>query len=106
MATWFSRIPAVRDNLHASTAQMSVLLLGLAVGSIAGADPGAQIISRMGTRRGLFVALSILGGGLCLTGLTTDRFAGVGAVRGALAILGFGNGSTEVLMNVEGAGAE
>ena len=60
----------------------------------------------MGTRRGLFVALSILGGGLCLTGLTTDRFAGVGAVRGALAILGFGNGSTEVLMNVECAGAE
>ena len=85
---------------------MSVLLLGLAVGSIAGAEPGAQVHQPMGTRRGLFVALSILGVGLCLAGLPTDRFAGVGAARGALVILGFGNGSTEVLMNVECAGAE
>jgi hypothetical protein len=38
-AAWFSRIPAVRDDLYASTGQISVLLLAPVGWSDRGADP-------------------------------------------------------------------
>jgi predicted MFS family arabinose efflux permease len=106
LASWFSRVASVRDDLHASTAQMSVLLLGLSVGSIAGLTLAPTIITRRGTRQGLFASLGATAGGLLLTGLATDARPSLVAGCGALGIFGFANGSTDVLMNVEGARAE
>ena len=106
LASWFSRLPSVRDGLHASTAQMSTLLLGLSVGSIAGLGLAPAIITRWGTRCGLFGSLGTTAVGLLLTGMGTDAFPSLAAGCAALAILGFANGSTDVLMNVEGAHAE
>ena len=52
------------------------------------------------------MTLSVLSVGLCLTGFITECFASMAASCGALAIFGFGNDSTDVLMNDEGAQAE
>ena len=106
LSTWFSRVPAVRDNLHASTAQMSILLLGMSVGSIAGLSLAPTIIARWDTRRGLFMSLGLTALGLLLTGVATDTYPSLAGGCAALAIFGFANGSTDVLMNVEGTRAE
>jgi predicted MFS family arabinose efflux permease len=106
LATWLSRVPTIRDNLEASTAQMSVLLLGLSVGSIAGLSLAPTMITRLGTRNGLFLSIGVAAVGLLLTGLTTDAWPALAAGCVALAVFGFANGSTDVLMNVEGAHAE
>jgi predicted MFS family arabinose efflux permease len=106
LATWFSRVPAVRDNLHASTAQMSILLLGLSVGSIAGLSLAPTIITRWGTRRGLFMSMGSTALGLLLMAFATDAYPSLAGGCVALAVFGFANGSTDVFMNVEGARAE
>ena len=106
LSTWFSRVPAVRDNLHASTAQMSILLLGLSVGSIAGLSLAPTMIARWDTRGGLFMSLGLTALGLLLTGVATDTYPSLAGGCAALAVFGFANGSTDVLMNVEGTRAE
>ena len=106
LSTWFSRIPTIRDNLHATTMQMAVLLLGLSVGSFTGLALAPRMIGRWGTRRGLAVTLSATALGLLLVAITTDWSASFTGGCAALILVGAGNGSTDVLMNVEGARAE
>lgn len=36
MASWVTRTPAIRDRLHASTAEMGMVLFGLSLGSMGG----------------------------------------------------------------------
>ena len=85
---------------------MSILLLGLSVGSIAGLSLAPTIIARWDTRRGLFMSLGLTALGLLLTGVATDTYPSLAGGCAALAVFGFANGSTDVLMNVEGTRAE
>lgn len=59
-AAWFSRIPAVRDMLQASTAEVALLLLSLSVGSLAGIAAASRIAASVSTKRALAVTLSVL----------------------------------------------
>jgi len=86
LATFFSRLPTARDNLEASTAQMSILLLRLSVGSIAGLSLAPGMITRWGTRRGLYFSLGTTAAGLTLAGLATDSYASLPAGCAALAV--------------------
>lgn len=105
-AAWFSRIPDARDVLHASTAEVSVLLLSLSVGSIAGIVTASRIAAAVGAKLGLSVTLSVLSLGLCGTGFAVDGVRSLMLSCGTLALFGFGCASTDVLMNVEGARAQ
>ncbi|MDO8150614.1 MFS transporter [Isoptericola sp. b408] len=105
MATWASRIPAVRDGLDFSEAQMGVLLLTASLGSICALPLSGMITSRLGAARTVlgFAVLSAVG--FTLATLAID--AGLPwLVRVGLFVAGTGMGVWDAAMNLEGAVVE
>jgi fucose permease len=103
IASWMARMPSVKDALHISTADVGVLILGLAVGSISGLLASSHLIERFGAR--LVMAVCLVVGPLGLTA------AGVGVTLGqqfwvvfaGLAVFGCGLAIADVAMNLSGA---
>lgn len=106
IATWLGRIPSVRDSLGASTFEMGLLVLGMAVGSIGGLTFAGHIVAKLGARRGVQVAALCLTAGMVFAGLAVTLGWGFAAIWIALIAFGFGNGLCDVSMNVSGAAAE
>ncbi len=106
IATWLGRIPSVRDSLGASTLEMGLLVLGMAVGSIGGLTFAGHIVAKLGARRGVQVAAVCLLVGMVAAGVAVTLGWGFAAIWVALIAFGFGNGLVDVSMNVSGAAAE
>lgn len=106
IATWLGRIPSVRDSLGATTFEMGLLVLGMAVGSIGGLTFAGHIVSKVGARRGVQVASVCLAVGLVFAGFAVTYGWGFAAIWVGLIAFGFGNGLVDVSMNVSGAAAE
>jgi len=106
IATWLGRIPSVRDSLGASTFEMGLLVLGMAVGSIGGLTFAGHIVAKLGARRGVQVAAVCLTAGMVFAGFAVTLGWGFAAIWIALIAFGFGNGLCDVSMNVSGAAAE
>jgi MFS family permease len=106
IATWLGRIPSVRDSLGASTFEMGLLVLGMAVGSIGGLTFAGHIVAKLGARRGVQVAAVCLAVGMVAAGFAVTLGWGFAAIWIALIAFGFGNGLLDVSMNVSGAAAE
>ena len=106
IATWLGRIPSVRDSLGASTFEMGLLVLGMAVGSIGGLTFAGHIVAKLGARRGVQVAAACLAVGMVFAGVAVTLGWGFAAIWIALIAFGFGNGLCDVSMNVSGAAAE
>ncbi|MEV8339145.1 MFS transporter [Leucobacter sp. NPDC077196] len=103
--SWLGRIPALRDHLGASTLEMSWLGLSLALGSLTGLVFSGRTVSWLGPRRTL--AVGIAGQTLMLPAAATLFWidATVPAII-CLVIYGLTFGTSDVAMNVSGAGAE
>jgi MFS family permease len=102
MASWASRLPAIRDDLHLSTGHLGLILLAMSGGSIAMLPWAGSLVRAFGPARTVLVA-----SGLALTGVTLIGLAGRLWVLGVgLALTGAGVGAWDVAMNVEGAEAE
>ncbi|MHA3723851.1 MFS transporter [Leucobacter sp. HY1910] len=103
--SWLSRLPALRDHLGASTFEMSLIGLTLALGSVTGLVLSGRTVSRFGARRVLaaFVVTQTvmlpLAATLFWLGLVVPAII-------ALAVFGFTFATSDVAMNVSGAGAE
>ncbi len=103
MATWVSRVPAIRDTFHASPLQMAGIVLSIAVGSIIGLTASSHIVAAFGSRRVILITIPV--------GLLGLVLAGVGATVGptlwltiaGLALFGFITGMCDVAMNFNGA---
>lgn len=106
IATWLGRIPSVRDSLGASTFEMGLLVLGMAVGSIGGLTFAGHIVAKLGARRGIQIAAACLALGMVFAGIAVTLGWGFAAIWIALIAFGFGNGLCDVSMNVSGAAAE
>src|SRR4051812_39560110 len=105
MASWISRIPAVRSTLDLSPGQLGLLLLCPAVGSAVALPTAGHVVLRLGARGALRVFSVLCAGGVMVAG------AGVSARLPLLAAFGlflFGLGTSlwDVAMNVEGAAVE
>lgn len=105
LASWVTRTPAIRDSLSATTAEMGLLLFGVSVGSMSGILSSTPLVRRFGTRTVILGGLSLLISGVLLVAV------GAGTSIGPLVFLGltgfgFGIGSAEVAINVEGAEVE
>lgn len=105
-AAWFSRMPAVRDDLGASLQVMGLVVLCGAVGSILGLALAPLLLSRVGARRSiaititlLFVAFTVAAVGAGMLGLTWLTALGMLA-------WGLGVGATDVVVNIEAAAVE
>jgi fucose permease len=104
-ASWISRIPATRDTLSLSAAELGLLLLCVAVGSTVALPATGPVVHRIGPARGVLagaavgsIGLLLLGAGL---GLASVPLCGAG-----LALVGVGVGGWDVAMNIEGAAVE
>lgn len=100
IATWITQTPVIRDAIHASLAEMGMVLFGLSMGAMSGVLASGHIIRWRGTRftarNGmLMVTLSLL-----VMALGTV-LGSQPAVAAGLFMFGFGMGSAEIAINMD-----
>ncbi|MGN7979083.1 MFS transporter [Microbacterium sp. 22195] len=106
VATWASRVPDIAASLGIDRAQIGLLLLGMGISSIVGISTGPLVMARTGARLGMLVMMLSFGAGVCLIGLGADLFGSVPLVVLGMVLFGYGNGSVDVMMNVEATAIE
>jgi fucose permease len=104
-ATLASRVPDLRESLDLSNGALGSLLLSVAVGAMVGMPASGHLIERWGA--GAVVRLGALLdlGGLALAGVAATGGLVPAAATG-LFCYGFGAGTWDVAMNVDGAAVE
>jgi MFS family permease len=105
-ASWVARVPAVRDGLGLRLDEVGIVIFGLSAGSVIGLIAATGILARFGARHAMVISIGISTLGLVAVGVGTNLAASAVFVFAGLALLGFGMGSVDVMMNVEGAAAE
>lgn len=103
-ASWASRIPQVRDRLQLSPADLGLVLLAIAGGSLVALPLAGTIVHRLDSRRTVAGMSVLLAAGLATVAI--GYLTGVVPVLIGLFVLGFGNGAWDVAMNVQGATVE
>ena len=106
LASWVSRLPAVRDELGASTLDMGVLIFGLSFGSILGLLGSSHIIARIGARTTLRWGFTIAPIGLAIAGVAATVSPNFVVIFIGLAVFGASFSMSDVAMNVSGAANE
>ncbi len=104
-AGWLARAPAVRDGLDLSAAGFGLLLLCLSAAAISAIPLAGPLVQRVGPARAVLIgSMSMVVG---LAGLATGTLIGSVPLAGAgLVLMGMGNSTWDVAMNVEGADVE
>ncbi|MBK0869096.1 MFS transporter [Saccharopolyspora sp. HNM0986] len=105
LASWVTRTPAIRESLHASTAQMGLVLFGLSAGSMTGILSAGALVRRFGTKAVITGGAALVVTGLAALGGSTALQLPSGAFGGLL-LFGLGMGSFEIATNIEGAEIE
>lgn len=103
IASWMARMPAVKDALDVNTAQIGLLIFGIAVGSITGLLAASHVIASFGSRRTMAWCLIIGPLGLVLAGAGVTLGQQFWVVFIGLAIFGGGMSVCDVAMNLSGA---
>jgi fucose permease len=103
-ASWASRIPQVRDILRVTPGVLGLILLCIAVGSTIATPLSGLIISRLGEARTVAVMSVTAAAGLAIVAVGCRM--GIAPVAAGLFMFGFGSGSWDVAMNVQGAAVE
>ncbi|GAA1800790.1 MFS transporter [Agromyces neolithicus] len=106
LASWVARLPAIRDEIGVSTQGVGLVILAMSISSVLGLIGAPWIMARFGARLGMSGVLLLVSAGLVLIGIGGSIAPSVTLVVVGLALFGFGNGSVDVMMNVEGAEAE
>jgi MFS family permease len=103
-ASWAARIPTLRDQLQATPAVLGLVLLSVALGSLIALPLAGMVVTRLGAARTIMIMAVFLAVGLCTVALGYPY--GIPPVVAGLFLIGFGNGTWDVAMNVEGAAVE
>src|SRR6478752_6082668 len=103
-ASWASRIPQVRDGLGLDSAQLGLVLLAIAIGSLIALPLAGLIVHKLSSRVTVAAMSLLLGVGLIIAAV--GFLAGVVPVLVGLLCIGFANGAWDVAMNVQGADVE
>jgi len=105
LSSWLSRVPAVRDELALSTAQVGLLLLCLSLGAVLAIPLSGGLVTRLGPARAVLAGSLVVG--VSLAGLAMALVVGSAPLAGVF-LFTFGTGSSpwDVAMNVEGADVE
>jgi len=105
-STWLARVPAIRDGLDISTAEVAALLFTGALGAVSGLVFSSHIIAWLGLRNTIlfFGLLGLLG--LAGIGVGSAWVSSYALTVVAIIMAGAGNGIADVAMNVEGAAVE
>jgi len=103
MASWASRIPAVKEALQVSTSSMGMLIFGIAAGSIVGLLASSHVIARIGARRTIAVVLTVGAVGFAIAGFGVSVGPSYAVVMVGLVIFGSMFSICDVAMNLQGA---
>jgi predicted MFS family arabinose efflux permease len=103
-ASWASRIPQVRDQLHLTSQQLGLVLLTLAAGSVIALVVAGVIVHGFHSRRTVAVMSVLLGAALAVVAL--GYLGGVVLLVVGLFVYGFASATWDVAMNVQGAAVE
>jgi predicted MFS family arabinose efflux permease len=103
-ASWAARIPQVRAELQISPGVLGIILLFLAAGSTLGTPLSGLIVSWLGETRTVIIMSLAAAAGMALVAAGTGL--GIPLVAAGLFVLGFGSGTWDVAMNVQGAAVE
>jgi MFS family permease len=103
-ASWASRIPQVRAQLHVSPGVLGLILLCAAIGSAVAIPLAGLVIVRFGEAVTVTITSLIAVAGLAVVAVGYRH--GIVPVAAGLFLLGFGTGSWDVAMNVQGAAVE
>ncbi|SJN38045.1 Major facilitator superfamily [Microbacterium esteraromaticum] len=106
ISTWASRVPSIAASLEIDKAQIGLLLLAMGISSILGISTSPAVMARTGARLGMLITMLMFGAGVCLIGLGADVFGAIPVVMIGMMLFGFGNGSVDVMMNVEATAIE
>jgi len=106
IATWASRVPAIKVELDVTNSEVGLLLLAAGIASILGLSVSSLILARFGARKGMLGAMFVFATGVVVVGIGTDVAHSYALVAVGLALFGLGNGAVDVMMNVEGAAIE
>jgi len=98
MASWSSRVPAIKDGLGISDGQLAIAFVGLEVGAVVGLQLGGIVVPRTGSRRSLTVALLAFAGAL----LGPTVVPNLAALVAALFLFAAVNSVVDVAMNAQG----
>lgn len=104
LASWAARIPQVKARLGLGPAQLGLVLLSIAAGSVIALPLSGPVVSRLGTRLTVAGAAIVCGAGLIVAAVGVGF--GVAAVVTGLFAVGVGNGAWDVAMNVQAANVE
>ncbi|TNM70025.1 MFS transporter [Streptomyces sp. NP160] len=102
-ATWASRLPTTRDDLGLSQAQLGLLLLCIAVGSVTALPTAGPLAARIGTTRLVRLATVLGLGGLAWASFSASALHSVPLTVLGMVFMGVGIGAWDVGMNLEGA---
>jgi MFS family permease len=105
VASWGPRLPAVQSDLGADTAMIGVILGCVTVGSIAGLVASTPLLHYLESRRALGGAIIVVALAMALMGVGVS-LGSIPLTIVAFVIVGFGIGTLDVLINVEGAAVE
>ncbi len=103
-ASWFARVPQVRDRLHLRPAELGLVLLSIAAGSAVALPLAGSMVGRLGSRRTVAAMALLLAAGMTVAAL--GYLSGVPPVVAGLFLAGFATGAWDVGMNVQGARVE
>ncbi|HEY7429856.1 MAG TPA: MFS transporter [Streptosporangiaceae bacterium] len=103
-ANWAARIPQVRSELQVTPGVLGLILLCLAVGSGVGTPLSGLIVSRLTDARTVSVMALVAAAGMAVAAVGV--LLGTPAVAAGLVVFGFGSGTWDVAMNVQGAAIE
>jgi MFS family permease len=105
-STWASRIPSVRHLLDLGPAELGLLLLVASVGSVLALPAAGGFVNRFGARGVVMAGAALEGVGLLLVAVGVGVLGTIPLTAVGLLLLGFGNGTWDVAMNVEAAEVE
>ncbi|GIH26708.1 MFS transporter [Acrocarpospora phusangensis] len=95
LGTWTSRIPAIKDGLSLSDGELSIALLGIAGGAIAGMQAVGRLIDRYGSRRVMIPVGLLQGAALALPAFAPN----LPALAASMFTFGIVHGVLDVSMN-------
>ncbi len=105
-ATWASRIPSLREALGLGPARLGLLLLAVSVGALLALPSAGAAVQRFGAARVVVVGVLVEGAGLLLLAAGAGVLGSVSWTAVGLLLIGFGTGTWDVSMNVQGAEVE
>jgi fucose permease len=106
VASWFSRIPAARDALDLTAGHLGLLLLAMSGGAVLALTSAGAITHRWGASQTAAAGTTLLAIGLVIVGTGAGLLTSVPVAAIGLFAVGYGSGTCDVAINVEGAAVE